>query len=270
MVATLFVVVMIGLQLPYVLQDAASPRQYTEEKIAAMTDTGMAERSAVTADERKQVQVPDSVMPNAKSGLEQGEPAAVAAEAEGRARLDMPVRKMRSESAGIAESTIAPVTRAAQSAAKPIGVMQQPPAAESGQLRSAAAVASPSVPAPAPTPATAPAMAAKRFGLHESGDISKGSVLSREKTTSAQPADNPGDSFGLNAPAVAGFGAPQPAGSGGALKDEAGEKDLTPEAWLVRIKMLKQQGNVAEVKKELAAFKQRYPEFVVPKDLEGQ
>jgi hypothetical protein len=158
--------------------------------------------------------------------------------------------------------------RAPLPAAKSIGVMQKPQAAESGQLGSAAAVASPSVAAPAPAPA--PAMAAKRFGLYESGDLAKGSALSKEKKVSAQPAENQSDSFEQRTPAAASLSPPQPDKLDGALKDETSEKNLTPEEWLVRIKILKQQGNVEEVKKELAAFKRRYPEFVVPKELEGR
>jgi resuscitation-promoting factor RpfA len=264
MVATLFVAVMIGLQLPYILQDAASPRQYKEEKIAAMMDTGIAERSAVTAEERKKVQEPNRVMPNAKSDLKRGEPVPLAAEAEAPAKLIMPVRKAPNEPAGIAESTIAPVAGAAQPAAKSMGIMQRFPVAESSQLGGTAVVASPAVVAPAP------AAAAKRFGLNESGDIAKGSVLSKEKKTSVQTTDKQNDSFEQHAPAAAGLASPQPARSDGALKDEVSEKELTPEEWLIRIKMLKRQGNVEEVKKELAAFKKRYPEFVVPKDLEGR
>lgn len=265
MVATLFVAVMIDLQLPYLLQDAASPQYYREEKIAAMMDKGMAERSAAP-EERKKVQEPDRIMPNAKSALEPVAPAPMAAEAETRARLNMPVRNAPSEAAGIAEAAIAPLAPVAQPAAKSIGAMQKSPVAESSQLGGTAVVASPSVAAPAP----APAAAAKRFGVHESGDTPRGGALSKEKKAYAQPADNQSDSFEQRTPATASLSAPQPAKLDGALKDETSEKKLTPEEWLVRIKMLKQEGKVEEVTKELAAFKKRYPEFVVPKDLEGR
>jgi hypothetical protein len=162
MVATLFVAVMIGLQLPYILQDAASPRQDREEKIAAMMDNGIAERPAAAPQERKKVQEPDRVMPNAKSALE-------------------------------------PV---AQPAAKSIGVMQKPPVAESSQLGSTAVVASPAVAAPAPVPAPAPAPEEKRFGLSESGDTAKSGAQSKEKKTYVQPADRQNDSFEQYAPAT--------------------------------------------------------------------
>ena len=56
MVATLFVAVMIGLQLPYMLNDAAQPQHYNEEKVAALMDNSTAERSAAVPEERNNIQ----------------------------------------------------------------------------------------------------------------------------------------------------------------------------------------------------------------------
>jgi hypothetical protein len=132
--------------------------------------------------------------------------------------------------------------------------MQKSTVAESSQLGSTVVVASPAVAAPAP------ATAAKRFGLYESGDITKGSAQSKEKKASAQPADNQSDSFEQRTPAAARLD--------GALKDKTSEKNLTPEESLERIKRLKGEGKLDEVKKELAVFKKRYPDYPLPKDLE--
>ena len=41
-----------------------------------------------------------------------------------------------------------------------------------------------------------------------------------------------------------------------------------PEEWLARIRQLKQQGKLDEAKKELAAFKRRYPAYTLPKDID--
>ena len=51
-------------------------------------------------------------------------------------------------------------------------------------------------------------------------------------------------------------------------RDEAGEASLRPEDWLIRIQRLKQQGKLDEARKELAAFKKRYPDYRIPEALE--
>ncbi len=51
------------------------------------------------------------------------------------------------------------------------------------------------------------------------------------------------------------------------LAGNAGER---PEDWLARIKQLKQQGRLDEARKELAAFRKRYPGRPVPKEIDLQ
>ena len=52
--------------------------------------------------------------------------------------------------------------------------------------------------------------------------------------------------------------------------DEPDTAILQPEAWLKRIKQLRQSGKLEEAKKELAAFKKRYPDYSVPKDQDAE
>ncbi len=77
MVATLFVAVMIGLQLPYMLNDAAQPQHYNEEKIAALMDNSMAERSNAVPEEGNKIQQ----MAKQKSEITRSEPAPRAVQA---------------------------------------------------------------------------------------------------------------------------------------------------------------------------------------------
>ena len=59
---------------------------------------------------------------------------------------------------------------------------------------------------------------------------------------------------------------PQPVQTKRSLsKDDA---ITSPEDWLDRIKKLKQEGRLEEAKKELDAFKKRYPDFPVPEALQ--
>src|SRR6266496_4022769 len=44
-------------------------------------------------------------------------------------------------------------------------------------------------------------------------------------------------------------------------------KERTPEKWLEDIRKLKTQGKTAEVERELAEFKKRYPDYRPPDDL---
>lgn len=52
-----------------------------------------------------------------------------------------------------------------------------------------------------------------------------------------------------------------------ALLDEAAAESPQAEAWLQRIKKLQQEGKQEEAKKELAAFRKKYPDYVIPKEL---
>ncbi len=66
------------------------------------------------------------------------------------------------------------------------------------------------------------------------------------------------------APPVAAASAPAAGTPQAAMADAA---NLSPEDSLARIRQLKQQGKLEEAKKELAAFRKRYPDYAVPADL---
>jgi resuscitation-promoting factor RpfA len=242
MVATLFVAVMIGLQLPYMLKDAASPQQYKEEKIAAMMDKGMAERDVGAPEERKKVQETSQLMPKLKSEITRGNISPMAAEEEAPAKANAPALAAPKASPEITGSSYTSVAPATQNAPAPI-VMPQ-----------------------------APAKAAKRLELRESADIDTGMALSKEKKTSGQAAASVSDSLEQRTPAAATMAVPPPVQLNRSqmqpLKDEASDASLTPEDWLKRIKRLKQEGKLEEAKKDLAAFKKRYPDYPVPQALE--
>jgi hypothetical protein len=48
------------------------------------------------------------------------------------------------------------------------------------------------------------------------------------------------------------------------MKDGSGKASLRPEDWLTRIGKLKQEGKREEFRKELQAFRKRYPDYPVP------
>lgn len=235
MVATLFVVVMVSLPLPYMLKDAASPQQYKEEKIAAMMDQSMAEQSAAVPEERKKL----LVMKSAKSNITRNEVAPLAAEADAYSKPYAP---------------------------KP-AIPQELNAVENKPLGATSGLVSPSVMAPAP------AKAAINLQLRESSDFDQGRALSKTKKRAAQAEGEGIEAHEQRAPAAA-SAAPQPAQLERTLKqplkDEASDANLRPEDWLKRIKKLRQQGKLEEAKKELAAFKKHYPDYPVPEALESR
>ena len=212
MVATLFVAVMIGLQLPYMLKDTTQRPIPTEEKVAAMMDKSMAEHSSVVQEERKKTQEMAQVTARKKSEISRGAPAPMEAEV---------------------------AVSATQNAA--VGAL--PPAS----------------------------VAAKRMELMERADVDSGIALSKEKKAVAHAEGNLSDAFEQLAPAAA---APAPVQLNRSLmqplKDEASVANLRPEDWLLRIKKLKQEGKLVEAKKDLAAFKKRYPDYSVPEALDSQ
>ncbi len=44
-------------------------------------------------------------------------------------------------------------------------------------------------------------------------------------------------------------------------------KERTPEKWLEDIRKLRTEGKATEVERELAEFKKRYPDYILPEDL---
>jgi hypothetical protein len=208
MVASLFAIVMIGLQLPYMLKEPVPLQTPTEVNVTAAMDQGAAEQSSRARDERRKLQAMDK----AKSEITRNAPAKSATEA----------------------------------------------------------YAQPAAPMAA---APAPAMAAKRLEMRESAEIQNAGALAKEKKAADFSENVSNDALMQRAPAAAVVAspalAPVPVQLGRAqLKDEAGEASLRPEDWIGRIKKMKQDGKQEEAKKELAAFKKRYPNYPIPSALE--
>ena len=229
LVASLIVAVMVGLQLPYMLKDAALPLQLKEEKMAALMDKNIPEPASPAPAPVGAKQLKAKV----NSGSMRSEPASgdIAGSAEG----SMPARVNAPLLAAPAED-------------RPSGVT--------------------SVIVPPPLAAPAPASASKRMELRERGDAGNAEALAKEKKATGQTEGFFSDALQQHAPA-ANSATPQPAQARRPLlqatKDvAAGEDSLRAEDWLIRIKRLKQEGKLEEAKQELAAFKKRYPDYPVP------
>lgn len=114
--------------------------------------------------------------------------------------------------------------------------------------------------------------AGKRLELRESAEAESGMALVKEKKASAYAGGDSSDAIAPRAPEAATMAAPSPAQQPRALmqplKDEASAASLSPQDWLARIQKLKQQGKLEEARKDLAAFKQRYPDYPVPEAIE--
>ncbi|MDD1751054.1 MAG: hypothetical protein LUO89_14415, partial [Methanothrix sp.] len=113
---------------------------------------------------------------------------------------------------------------------------------------------------------------AKPERLMQQAEPPPAGVLSKEKKSSARAEGYLSDRLEQRPSAAAAEVAPEPmqreAKPLGSIKEEAGGANQSPEAWLIRIKRLKQEGRLDEARKELAAFKKRYPGYTVPPDLE--
>ena len=207
MVASLFVVVMIGLQMPYLLQDAAQPTLPKEE-------------AAPVFQQDKSVAAPAAMAPKAEAFAPRAEPVV-----SGNISL-----------APALENT-APVALKEQA----VELQEAAKRSRSDSLMDSANEIAPSK-------------------KKQAAGIAEG-VLSKRV--------EPG------APAAASVAAPEPVQNAREslqlMKGELGAASSTysnPENWLARIKQLKQQGKLDEAKKELAAFKKRYPDYPVPGELE--
>jgi len=236
MVATLFLAVMIALQFPSLLKDAASPQQYKEEKIAALMDGNMAERSASESEQSKVVQK----QAREKFEISRDEAATMPGETGAPARKNAPVFAAAKESE----------------------------ADENKYIGTTSVVAFPPVASPSPAPARAGERAAMPPESRESAGIASGMALSKEKKSSGKAAASVSDSLERQAPAVM-MTAPKPVQlKRDLVQSVTVDENLPPDEWLVRIKRLKQEGKLDEARKELAAFIKRYPDHPVPIALE--
>ncbi|MDH4284153.1 MAG: hypothetical protein OEV35_02440 [Gallionellaceae bacterium] len=238
LVATLFLAVMIGLQVPSMLKDAAAPQQSKQESIAlAAMDKSTAVLSAPAPLETDEIRQTGSLLAKSKSGNMRGETTTMPAEAE------MPALAEPSAPAAV----------------------QEPASAKN--RRSGALSVRPSPPLAVQLLPAAPARAARQMEQTEHVDVDSGATFSAEKKIGAQAADGANDALRLRAPAAASLAAPQPVQQESGLmksaKEEPGDDEPRPEDWLKRIQKLKQEGKQEEAQKELAAFKKRYPDYPV-------
>ena len=233
MVATLFVAVMAGLQLPHMLKDAASPQQQQEEKMAAMMDTTIAAQTSDAPETHKKTQEIARVQAQAKSESTRIEPVMEAVNSGSSVRMSAPVieppqKSVASESRFSNNTLVSPATP---------------------------------IEAPAPQPA-------KPMGFSASGYIAHDKALAKEKKASGFVQDKQNEALDQSAPAAAMMLAPQAEQLKHVPKEEASEPTSTSEDWLKRIKKLTTEGKLDEAKKELAAFKKRYPDYQVPEAFE--
>ena len=120
--------------------------------------------------------------------------------------------------------------------------------------------------APSPAPAAA-AQRPREPADRERGEREQG-VLAKEKKATGRAETNAADAFQQVAPAAARMAQPGKQEENLSLQDQASVANKPMEDWLARIKLLQQQGKLDEARKELAAFRKRYPDYPVPKTLE--
>lgn len=201
MVASLFVAVLIGLQLPYWLQDASRPQLAHEGRVVAAPDKITTKPSLPAADERTRMQV---------------------------------AVKEKSEITGSEVFTSAAETYAG------------PKMPETTLLMAA--------------------IAPKQMDLKESADVGNEVMLFNEASQSRFAVGNVIKSPEQTASAAVRMLAPQMDQPVNAFASTDASSQ-SPENWLVRIKKLKREGKFEEAKKNLAAFKERYPDYPVPVDV---
>ena len=244
--ASLFVVVIIGRQLSYLLPGDAVPGQANQQdrqRLAKMDQAApaknaptreMQEQKQAHAPEKNQVAVPPA------------EPAAMAPAAKASRPPEAPAPQ------GAAPEPAAAMAKPAPAAeTKPVGAMRVAPAA------------------PAASP---PAVAEQRAPLQDQAASGRVQVFKSEKKSKSRSEGIVADQAAPPAETAAQMAAPAPvqpaAEADGYLKEDASTANLPPKEWLARIRQLKQQGKLDEARKELAAFKKRYPDYPVPKTLE--
>lgn len=118
-------------------------------------------------------------------------------------------------------------------------------------------------PMSAPALMAAPAMAAKQLEVREREERVSVGALAKEKKSAYMEGIGTSDALKRQAPAAA-AAAPPVILERALMKDEADTPVLRPEEWLKRIEKLKQEGKQEEARKELEAFRKRYPGYPVP------
>jgi len=162
------------------------------------------------------------------------------------------------------------VAAAAQGALRP-SPAQEPARAEEKPVLAANKKKAESAPAPpvaamSPAPEAAAAAPAARLKDQTEAEGDRAPERARRSASHNELMIAPGAA--ATAPAAAMPEAKEGAKEG--AKEDAGAASERPEDWLGRIRRLQQQGKRDEARKELAAFRKRYPDYAVPKALERE
>jgi hypothetical protein len=259
MAASLFVAVIIGLQLPYLLPGGSVPSQMRQEE----------KHQEEKHQEEKQKAAKMEMAAADRSAPPPAAPAKVAPE-------QKQSRAQANNQPGVPPAEPAPVTLAAKAVIslnaaapqrvppEPAPTMAKPAQAFDKKPMDAMAVA-PAAPVEAP-----PVVAERPARLYEQAEPGNGAALKKERRQRSSAEGNAAD-YSTQPAAAAGtiVAAPETAGlASPQAETKADMVNLPPKEWLARIRQLKQQGKTDEGKKELAAFRKRYPDYSVPKDLE--
>ncbi|HEY5993496.1 MAG TPA: hypothetical protein VIU46_02735 [Gallionellaceae bacterium] len=232
MAASLFVVVIIGMQLRYLLPGEVSPQ---------------APRSEQSGPENQKAELPREA--DKLVTLNKGMAAPVQAEQ----------KPARAPEGGLLDMAPAmPAPAAPPAPKKEAAAVQEAPQFRVSTSRPMAEQAAPAAEAPAP-------VVAEKVAQEE--QAGKGAARMKAKSASSE-ADV--DAYAPQpAPVEAIAAAPQatPASEPQVAMGAVSMANLRPADWLSRIKQLKQQGKLDEARKELAAFKKRYPDYKLPKEL---
>lgn len=145
-------------------------------------------------------------------------------------------------------------------------MLEEPATMQAPQAAGIASQMEEAAPAPPATAmAPAPVPAAKAKAMPEREERARMDALGSEKRSSFSSEGNVAPALKPQAPAAA-VAAPAPVLLERALmKDESIE--ASPEDWLKRIEQLKRDGKQEEVRKELEAFRKRYPDHPIPAGL---
>jgi len=237
LVASLIVAVLVGVQLPHMLKDSATPKQFNEEKIVAQENINLDLLPPPAEVERKTGQ--ETV--RAESEIADSKALTLAVEPAPSAKKMTPM--LPSPKLSVNKLDASEFTEVETVASK---LFNSPPIAASHET----------------------AKAVKRLELNERADVAGEMSLTKVKKPVVNTQGSVPDTFKESA--QAGVASPQPVilQRSVPIVVEEGEINLKPEDWLNRIKQLKQAGRVEEVKKELVAFKKHYPDYKIPKDFE--
>ncbi len=277
MAASLFVAVILGAQLRYLLP-VTTPAQ-PPQSAPGSAPPGPATRQAEAPNAEGKIVLEDK---RAADQLAAGEPGmkkqATAAPAPGRPSASESKLKQQAIVPPAPAATAKHAATVAQEtqdkdtvgAAKKEAYESKPGTGEQGAPAAAAApppaATSPETAPAEPQPEAAP-MVAEESAPQKVQTAPEARTRVKAKKRSAERDAGATPQLAAAAPPVEAASAPVAMASEPQLGGKAASPSL--EDWLARIRKLKQQGKLEEARKELAAFRKRYPDYAVPADLKG-